>query len=127
MLATIGLIPGIILLTTMGLLSTYTGYVVGQFKNAHPSVHNMADAFHMLFSALGPKWGRFGFELGGIGFNLFLIFVMGSHILTWVIAMDTITGHATCNIVWGVVALVLFWAIDLPQTMKNTSYWSIAC
>jgi hypothetical protein len=126
-LATVGLIPGIILLFTLGLLSTYTGYTVGQFKLAYPAVHNMADACRVLFSGLGPRWGRFGFEFCGVAFTLFLIFIMGSHILTWVIAMDTITSHAVCNIVWGVVALVLFWAVDLPQTMKNTSYWSIAC
>jgi hypothetical protein len=85
------------------------------------------DVIQILFSALGPKWGRFGYELGGIAFTLFLTFVSGSHILTWVICLDTITGHATCNIVWGVVGLVLFWVLDLPQTLKNMSYWSIAC
>src|SRR2546421_12085277 len=85
----------------------------------------MADAFEILFEPLGmPHFGR---EFGGAAQTIFLIFSMGSHILTWIICFSTITNHATCNIVWGVVALILFWIIDLPRTLKNVSWFSIAC
>jgi hypothetical protein len=85
----------------------------------------MADAFEILFEPLGmPKVGR---EFGGAAQTIFLIFSMASHILTWTICFSTITNHATCNIVWGVVALILFWIIDLPRTLKKVSWFSIAC
>lgn len=122
-----GLIPGIILIVGLGIIASYSGYVIGQFKLQYPSIRNFGDSFEIMFSRLGPKWGRFGYELGGIGQLIFTIFVMASHILTWIICFDTITDHATCKIVWGVVALAVFWIIDLPQSLKIASYWSIAC
>jgi Transmembrane amino acid transporter protein len=125
-LATIGMVPGAILIVSMGALATYSGYVIGQFRNAHPWVHSMADAGHVLFSPWGERWGRFGREFLGAAQVIFLIFSMASHILTWEIGFNTITSGATCTIVWGVIALVLFWIIDLPRTLKNVSYFSIA-
>lgn len=52
---------------------------------------------------------------------------MGSHILTFSIAMNVITGHATCTIVWGVVGSVILWILTLPRTLKKVSYLSIIC
>jgi hypothetical protein len=66
-LATIGLVPGIVLIVTMGLLATYTGYVLGQYKAAYPRVHNLADALEVM-------WGPFGREFGGAAQTIFLIF-----------------------------------------------------
>jgi hypothetical protein len=85
----------------------------------------MADAFEILFEPLGMP--RFGRELGGAAQTIFLIFSMGSHILTWTICFSTLTNHATCNMVWGVVALILFWIFDLPRTLRKVSWFSIAC
>jgi hypothetical protein len=124
-LATVGLIPGFILILGLGAFASYSGYVIGQFKQRYPHVHSMADAFEILCKPLGcPRVGR---EIGGAGQVGFLIFSMGSHILTWVICFNTITGNATCSIVWGVIALVIFWLCDLPRTLKNMSHMSIFC
>ncbi|KAF2734681.1 amino acid transporter [Polyplosphaeria fusca] len=117
-LAAIGLVPGVILLIGLGIIATYTGYVLGQFKLAYPHVHNMADAGEVL---LGPV----GREIGGAAQTIFLIFTMGSHILTFTIAMNAITGHATCTIVWGVIGFVVLWIFTLPRTLKKVSYLSI--
>ena len=135
-LATIGFVPGIILIVAMGSLATYTGYVLGQYKAAYPRVHNLADALEVM-------WGPFGREFGGAVQTIFLIFgmfqdqyvrivilthtVMGSHILTFTIAMNSITERATCSIVWGVVGFVVLWIFTLPRTLKKVSYLSIAC
>ncbi|CAI6338781.1 unnamed protein product [Periconia digitata] len=118
-LAAIGLVPGLILLLSLGVLATYTGYVIGQFKIKYPFVHSLGDVGEVL---LGP-WGR---EIGGAAQTIFLIFVMGSHILTFTIAMNVITGHATCTIIWGVVAFVVLWLCTLPRTLEKVSYLSIA-
>ena len=37
-LAAIGFAPGIILIISLGLVATYTGYVLGQYKAAYPHV-----------------------------------------------------------------------------------------
>ncbi|KAF2122433.1 amino acid transporter [Lophiotrema nucula] len=118
-LAAVGMVPGIIMIAGLGAVATYTGFVLGQFKLAYPHVHNIADAGEVL---LGP----IGREIGGAAQTIFLIFIMGSHILTFTIAMNAITGHATCSIVWGVIGFVVLWVFTLPRTLKKVSYLSIA-
>lgn len=54
-LATIGLVPGVILIVGLGIIATYTGYVYGQFKEAYPHVHNMADAGEVMFGSVGRE------------------------------------------------------------------------
>lgn len=103
----------------LGLLATYTGFVIGQFKLAYPHVHNMADAGEVM---LGP----IGREVFGAAQMLFLVFIMGSHILTFTIMMNTITERATCSIVFGVVGLVVSLLCCLPRTLSKVSYMSIA-
>lgn len=104
----------------LGALATYTGYVIGQFKLRYPFVHSMGDAGDVLM-------GRFGRELLGNAQLLFLIFIMGSHVLTFTVMMNTLTNHGTCSIVFGVVGLVVSFIGALPRTMKKVSWMAIAC
>ncbi|KAJ9199518.1 hypothetical protein DTO271D3_138 [Paecilomyces variotii] len=116
--ASLGLVPAIILIVGLGLLATYTGYVIGQFKLRYPHVHSMADAGEIML-------GRFGRELLGNAQLLFLIFIMGSHLLTFTVMMNTVTEHGTCSIVFGIVGMIVSFVCALPRTMKNVSWMSI--
>lgn len=118
-MAGLGLVPGIILIVGLGAISTYTGYVFWQFKMRYPHVHNIADVGELIAGPIGR-------EFGGFFQTVYLIFIMGSHLLTWTIALNTITDHGTCTIVWSVVGLVLQAVLTLPRTLKNVSYLSIA-
>ena len=109
-----------ILIVGLGLVATYTGYVLGQFRMQYPHVHNMADAGEVLM-------GRFGRELFGNAQLIVLIFVMGSHILTFSIMMNTLTDHGTCTIVFNIVGMALMFLGNLPRTLKNVSWLSIGC
>jgi len=91
---------------------------------AYPFVHSMGDAGGVLFAPWGPRWAAVGRELLGAAQVIFLIFGMGSHVLTWTICLNTLTGGASCTIVWSVVGFVLFWICDLPRTLKGVSYMS---
>lgn len=71
--------------------------------------------------------GRFGRELFGLGQILFSIFIMGSHIVTFTVMMNTITEHGTCSIVFSVVGMVICMVLSLPRTIKNMTYISVAC
>ncbi|CAG7967778.1 unnamed protein product [Penicillium salamii] len=117
-IAGLGLVPGLIILIGLGLLATYTGYVIGQYKMRHPHISSMADAGEVLM-------GRFGRELFGTGQLLFLIFLMASHILTFTVALNSITGHGTCSIVFGVVGLILSLLLSLPRTLEKMSWLSL--
>lgn len=119
-LAAVGMVPGVIMIIGLGIVATYTGYTMYQFKLRYPWVHNMADVGQVL---LGP----IGREVFGAAQVIFLIFTMGSHVLTFTIAFNAITGHATCTIVWAVVGTIILFLFTLPRTLKNVSYLSIAC
>ena len=83
-LSVLGMFPGIILLLALGAIASYTGYVIGQFKIAYPHVHSMADAGFVL-------GGRLGREILGFGQIMFLVLIMGSHILTFGIMMNAVS------------------------------------
>ncbi|EIT74011.1 hypothetical protein Ao3042_09997 [Aspergillus oryzae 3.042] len=78
----------------------------------------MADAGEVLA-------GKFGRELLGITQTLFLVFIMASHILTFAIAMNTLTEHGTCSIVFGVVGAVVSFVLSLPRTLAKMSWLSL--
>ncbi|OJJ99888.1 hypothetical protein ASPACDRAFT_1888536 [Aspergillus aculeatus ATCC 16872] len=105
----------IILMIGVSFIAWYTAYLIYQFKMRYLHIHSMADAGEVIL-------GRFGRELLGGGQLLFLVFVMASHILTFTVAMNTITDHGTCTIVFGIVALVISCIGSLPRTMGNV-YW----
>lgn len=109
----------------LGLLATYTGYTLGQFKLRYPHVHSMADAGEVLFGKIGLA--QFGREFLGTAQLLFLIFIMGSHILTFTVMMNTLTNHGTCSIVFGVVGLIISFIFAVPRTLRKVSWFSFAC
>jgi len=104
-----------LLILFLGLLATYTGYVIGQFKARYPQVHNMADAGMIL---LGP----FGRELFGVAQLVFFLFIMASHILTFTIMLNTITSHGTCTIIYGVIGLLVSLLCTLPRRLGDVTW-----
>jgi amino acid permease len=76
-LAAIGLVGGLILVIGLGIIATYTGYIIGQFKLAYPYIHNMADAGEVLFTPLGPRAASIGREPFGTVQIIFLIMIIG--------------------------------------------------
>ncbi|EXJ85496.1 hypothetical protein A1O1_05860 [Capronia coronata CBS 617.96] len=118
-MATLGIVPGLILLVCLGAMASYSGYVIGQFKIRYPHIHSMGCAGEVLF-------GRWGGEILGWGQFLFYVFIMGSHILTFSIMMNAITEHGACTIIWMVVGTILSLVFTLPRTLKNLSYYSVA-
>ncbi|KAJ6114957.1 hypothetical protein N7486_000735 [Penicillium sp. IBT 16267x] len=107
--ATLGIVPALLLILGLSGISWYTGYVFGQFKLRYPHVHSMGDAGEILMGPIGREICYFG-QL------LFIIFLMASHILTFTVTFNTITDHGTCTIVFGVVGLVACSIASLPRT-----------
>jgi len=122
--ANLGLAPGIVLLIVMGILSTYSGLVMGEFRKKHPWVQSFGDAGEVMGRSIGM--GKVFQEVFGWAQTIFQIFVMGSHILTWTICLNTLTNSAACTIVWGVVGLVIFWVLNTPRTLRAAGYYSFA-
>ncbi|KAF1831760.1 N amino acid transport system protein [Decorospora gaudefroyi] len=111
--ATLGMVPGVIMCVGLGLVAIYTSYVVGQVKMRYPHVSHYSDAVEII-------WGRFGKELAGVMFALFLILLVGSHALTGTIAFINIIGdYGTCALVWGVVSMIILLILALPPTFHD--------
>lgn len=138
-LATLGLVPyvlsyqlllrddsrltmtsGLILVVVLGLLSTYNGYVIGQFKLAFEGVCSMGDA-------AGVIMGRPGQIFGEGGQIVVLIFIMAAHLTAFTIMMNVLTGHATCSVTLSVAGLAISFLLSLPRKLENVSYLSIIC
>ncbi|KAI5809510.1 transmembrane amino acid transporter protein-domain-containing protein [Peziza echinospora] len=117
-LAAVGFLPGVILIIALGIIATYTGYVLGQYKMAYPQIHTMGDAGEIL-------WGPWGREICGIAQCTFLIFIMGSHVLTFSIMMNVLTNHALCTVWFMVIGAVISFICTLPRTLKSVSHLSI--
>lgn len=110
----------IILIVGLGILATYTGYNIGLFRQRYPHIQNLSDAGEIL---LGP----IGREIFGIGQFLFCIFVMGSHLLTFRVMMNTITVHRACSVLFSAVGMILSMILSIPRTMKGMTWISFAC
>lgn len=53
-IATLRLVPGLLLIFFLSITATYTGYVIGQFKQAFPQVQSFADAGELITGRLWP-------------------------------------------------------------------------
>lgn len=124
-MAALGLVPGIILIIVLGIMSTYSGLVLGEFRKAYPFVRNFGDAVQIIGESVGM--GPLFQEIFGWGQVIFQIFVMGSHIQTWTICFNNLTNSSVCTVAWAFVGLAVFWACNIPRTLKYTSYMSMTC
>lgn len=52
---TVGLIPGILLLLTIGSITTWSNFVIGSFKIRHREVYSIDDAGELMFGRIGRE------------------------------------------------------------------------
>ncbi|EMR08504.1 hypothetical protein PNEG_03329 [Pneumocystis murina B123] len=119
MYATLGINLGLFFVLLLGIVATYTGYVLGQFKARYPFVYNMSDVAYIMCGPIGRK-------IMGVCQIVFLISSMGSHVLTGGIVFNTITNHAACTIVFSLATAFICMLFTLPRTFKFVSYYSVA-
>lgn len=60
---TLGLIPGIIILITIGSITTWSNYTVGVFKVHHPEIYGIDDVGELLFGRIGREFFAAAFTL----------------------------------------------------------------
>lgn len=111
--ATVGMVAGVILCVSLGLIAIYTSYLVGQVKLKHPEIEHYADA-------VGLCWGRFGKELAGVMFILLLVLLVGGHALTGTIAwVQIVSNQSICALIWGVLSAIILFALALPPSFAE--------
>lgn len=137
---TLGIIPGVICLVAVGVIITWSGYVVGTFKQAHPEVYGVEDAGALMF-------GRIGREVFGAAFALCMCittpvshlfprdpsayaksllsdwtFIAGSGMLSVSIGLNAVSSHATCTAVFVVVGAIVGFLFASIRTLGKMSW-----
>ncbi|KAF4470752.1 neutral amino acid permease [Fusarium albosuccineum] len=117
-LKTLGIIPGLIALIGIGVLSWYTAYELLQFYRLHPQVVNGVEMTRFV----GGSWLE---GVAGVMMMIQVIFVAASAIVTLSIALNTISDHATCTVVFIFVAVAACYLLCIPRTTKFVSHLGI--
>ncbi|KFA81290.1 hypothetical protein S40288_04846 [Stachybotrys chartarum IBT 40288] len=109
---TLGMFPGVFLTITLGMVSIFTSYIIGQVKLKYPHVSHYADAGRLLL-------GRFGYEVFGAALLLELVMVVGSHALTGSIALIDLNDGRVCSIVFSAVSAVILLILAIPPSFTE--------
>ncbi|KAK7744672.1 hypothetical protein SLS53_003561 [Cytospora paraplurivora] len=125
-IAILGIVPGIICIVFIAILSGYSGLVFGEFCMRYPGVDSFGGVGEVIGRELGgPATGIVFKEFLGWCQVIFQIFVMGSHLLTWTIALNTLSSGHQCTVMWAGIGLVIFWLCNTPRNLNVASYLSV--
>lgn len=111
---TLGMFPGVFLTITLGFMSIFTSWIVGQVKLKYPEAASYADAGKLLL-------GRIGYELFGAALILELVMVVGSHALTGSIALSTLADGRICSIIFSAISAVILLLLAIPPSFTEVA------
>ena len=118
MMHTIGMIPGIFTIITLGMIATYTAYILIQFYRRYSSIRDSVDvAFIMGGKPLGI--------VVGIANWLNLVLICSSANVTLSIGFNTISRHALCTIGFIGLPMVACWLLCIPRSMNFAGWFGI--
>ena len=100
----------------IGLVVTYTAYILLQFARRYPGVLSCVDCFRIIGGA--PLAA-----VVGIGFVLNQIFGCSSAILTMSIALNSISEHAACTVTFILFPAIVSWMLCMPRRMKFSAHF----
>lgn len=75
-LDTLGMGPGLIVLVLIGIITTWSNYIIGVFKKNHPSVYGIDDVGQKLFGKAGKEFFAVVFVLCEYFSNLLIFFLL---------------------------------------------------
>ena len=117
---TLGIVPGVIAIFGIGMLATYTAYVLLQFYRRHPHVLNIVDMARIV-GGRPLEWI--------IAFTVLakLLFTCAAAVIALSVAFNTLSSSPVCTVVWMAVGTVCSWILCLPRTFKFVAYAGIPC
>ncbi|KAK0386733.1 hypothetical protein NLU13_6569 [Sarocladium strictum] len=111
----LGMIPGIICLCAVAVITTWSGWVVGDFKLRHAEVYSIDDAGAIMF-------GRIGREFFGAALCIYWTFVTGAAMLSLSIGFNAVSTHAVCTAVFIAISAVIGFCFASIRTMSRISW-----
>ena len=122
-MATIGIVPGVIVVIFLGGFATYTSYLLVQFKLRHPQVHTMGDAGYILFGPVGR-------EVLAFGTLAFAIVATGSQLIAGQSALAALSDDKLCSMLYTGIFTIATLICSAPRTFDKLgwlSVMSVAC
>ncbi|GAA5875966.1 hypothetical protein JCM8547_000667 [Rhodosporidiobolus lusitaniae] len=113
----LGLAPGVLIMVAIAIMTTWTDYYIGIFKTKHMEVYSLADCGRLMFG----KWGSYTF---GAAYWLFTTFVAGSAFIGISTALNAISIHGTCTVVFVTVAAVVTYPFAALPRLENIKWLS---
>ncbi|KAF1816887.1 hypothetical protein P152DRAFT_386610 [Eremomyces bilateralis CBS 781.70] len=98
-LYTLGAAPGAICILGFVSLNSYSGFLLGRFRNSHPGCHSVADMAQLI----GGKVFR---EIIGAIFLLSFVISASTGVLGVSVALNALSNHAICTNYFSVVATI---------------------
>lgn len=111
---TLGIVPGIIAILGIGALSWYAAYELLQFYRKHPNVVSIVEMTRIV----GGAWFE---SFAGFVMMIQVVFIVASATVTLSVALNTLSSHATCTVIWILVACIACYILSIPRTMKFVS------
>ncbi|WWC89631.1 uncharacterized protein L201_004556 [Kwoniella dendrophila CBS 6074] len=112
---TVGLIPGLFLVLGCAILTGWCNYQLGKFKVNHPEAYSMGDVGYIFF-------GRTGQLIWGNIYAVTLILSAGSGMLALSVALNAVTVHGTCTVVFVAVAAIIVAILSSIQTLGKLGW-----
>ncbi|KAF1849042.1 uncharacterized protein K460DRAFT_84323 [Cucurbitaria berberidis CBS 394.84] len=119
-LNTLGFFPGLLCIVGMGMLSLYTAYNLIQYWRKYPYMLNIVDYGRVL----GGPWVE---GIFAVGFLINMALISASALVTLTIGLNTVSEHATCTVVFAVIAALVMWAMCVPHSMRVVTWLSWPC
>lgn len=113
---TLGLIPGIIAIVGLGVVTTYTAYVLVQFYRRFPTVMNIVDCCQIM-------GGMPLAVICAVAFILNLALTCASASLTMSIALNTMSEHALCTVGFVAFPVIGSWLLCLPRKFSFIAHF----
>lgn len=112
--ATLGMLGGVISSVGIGLIATYASYEVGAVKLKYPHVEHYGDIGRLIL-------GETGFWIITVAFIFQLVLSVGSHCLTGIIALASVTQSHVCTVVFGLVSALILLVLAIPPTFADVA------
>ena len=117
-MATIGLVPAVIIIIFLGVWATYTSWVLVCFKLRHPEVHSMGDAGYILF-------GWAGREVLAFGTFVFAILASGSQLVAGAAALSSLYESKLCVMLYTGIFAAATLLCSFPRTFDRLGWISV--
>ena len=115
---TLGFFPGIFCFLLLALISTTAGYIRGNARQYYPHMHSIGDAAELLF-------GKGAREFVGIIYYIYLALVAGAGMLTVSVALNALSEHGTCTMVFlAVTCAASFFIGTAFRSLEKVSWLS---